>query len=444
MYAGAARLDITPTGSVWMDGMLRDRPSEGVHDPLYARCLVLADSPRPADAVAIVALDVCAVDTADTVAMRRAVEDQCGVPYGRVVIAATHTHSGPAVHGFFNPREDAYVELLRDAAPRVVAMALDGLVESAVGCGSGREETISHYRRLLAKDGHVVMNWEPYPADQLVGPLGEIDPEVGVLVATQVDRSRRVVGTLFNHAGHPNVMSGDNLLLSAEYPGLAARLIEEWTGSGTAVFTNGAQGTMDIDGLRDRDWAGLERIGHALAEAVEEVIKRLEYRVSLPLVAASRSYTVPARRITDQEWRWAQDILAQTGGAVQPMPDGVGDDYLAVLYRDLREAQDRPIELEQTCVGVGDTALLTFPGELYTEIGMALKQASPFERTWIIGLANGHIGYVPTRRAIAEGGYAEDTRAVDEAAEDIVVEQSMELLAEVHALARREAGGEHE
>ncbi len=433
MLAGAARTDITPAGSVWMDGMLRDHPSQGVHDPLHARCLVLSATGEVSEAVAVVVLDVCALSTDDNQAMRRRVAERTGLPAERVILAATHTHSGPAAKGFFNDKEVVWVEQLAEAVVAVVTEALAGRTAVAVGCGSGTETTISHYRRLLAKDGHVIMNWEPYTEDEVVGPLGVIDPEVGVLIAVRADQSGQVVGTLFNHAGHPNVMSGDNLLLSAEYPGLACRLVEEFFGFGVAIFANGAQGTMDIDGLRDRDWAGMDRVGHALAEAVKAVEPSLDYRSPLPLAVARRAYDVPARQITDDEWSWAQRILAETGGKVQALADGVGDDYLAVLYRDLRARQDHPIVIEQTCVAIGETALLTFPGELYTEIGQEVKRRSPFKQTWIIGLANGHIGYVPTRVAITEGGYAEDTRGVDAAAADLIINHSLALLAEAHA-----------
>ena len=85
-----------------------------------------------------------------------------------------------------------------------------------------------------------------------------IDPEVGVLTLLDAGRPGEVLGILFNHAGHPNVMSGENHLISGDYPGLAARLLEDEFGC-VAAFVNGAQGTMDIDGLRDRDWEGVER-----------------------------------------------------------------------------------------------------------------------------------------------------------------------------------------
>ena len=232
---------------------------------------------------------------------------------------------------------------------------------------------------------------------------------------------------LFNHTGHPNVLSGDNYLFSADYPGLAARLLEEELG-GIALFFNGALGSVDIDGLRDRDWEGLDRTGRALARSVSEAAQTSGPFGSPAIRGACTTYALPGRRITDEEWRWAQGVLAETGGQVAAVADGVGDDYKAAFYRDLHDAGPRDLPMEQICLALGDSALLTFPGELYTEIGQHIKAHSPFRRTFIIGLANGYVGYVPTRKAIGEGGYAEDTRHVDETAEQLVVEHSLALL----------------
>ena len=102
-----------------------------------------------------------------------------------------------------------------------------------------------------------------------------------------------------------------------------------------------------------------------------------------------------------------------------------------------RSSTGRKSRSRKSCLAVGDCAFLSFPGELYTEIGQAIKAASPFKHTYILGLANGHIGYVPTRKAIHEGGYAEDTRGVDETAEEIIVQKSLDLLRQVHTLTKR-------
>ena len=243
------------------------------------------------------------------------------------------------------------------------------------------------------------------------------------------------MAVLFNHAGHPNILSGDNYLLSADYPGLAARLLEEEYG-GEALFFNGAQGSVDIDGLQDRDWEGLDRAGRALARSVAEaahtVVLVRHDRNPRRLRASTRS---PAAGSPKQEWRWAQQILAETDGKVAVLADGVGDDYKATLYRQLHEAGPRDLPVEQICLALGDSALLTFPGELYTEIGQYIKAHSPFRRTFVIGLANGYVGYIPTQKAIEEGGYAEDTRRVDAAAERLVVAQSLALLDSVYRTA---------
>ena len=120
------------------------------------------------------------------------------------------------------------------------------------------------------------------------------------------------------------------------------------------------------------------------------------------------------------------------------MADGVGDDYKALLYQQLKEAEDRPTTIEQICLAIDGCAFLSFPGELFTEIGMRVKSESPFQHTYIIGLANGDVGYVPTRKAIQEGGYAVDVRQVDAAAEDIIVTENLALVDKVYKLQPKE------
>lgn len=434
MQAGLARVEITPSGPIRMEGMLRAHDSTGVHDPIFAKALVLSNGPQPADAFAIVALDVCAMSAEICRTIRTLAEKRTGIPFDRIIVAAKHNHSGPATRDSQNEREKEYVQSLIQKVVALIEEAASRLEPAAIGCASGREETISHYRRLLADDGHVVMNWEPWPAERIVRPLGVIDPEVGVLKIVSVDGKNRLLGVLFNHAGHPNVMSGDNYLISPDYPGRAEVLLEEECG-GRAIFVNGAQGTMDIDGLRDRDWAGVERVGRALAAAVAGTLAVIAPRATIRLRSGSCRYTVPARKISDAEKTWAETIVKQTGGVVQPVADGVGDDYKANLFLRLWQAQDQAIDLEQTCLAVDDCALISFPGELFTEVGQRIKAASPFRHTYIIGLANGCIGYVPTREAIRQGGYEPLTRHVDDSAAEIIEEQSLALLRRVHGLA---------
>ena len=431
MFAGIAKVDITPEYAVTMEGMIREHKSEGVHDRLYARALALANSTDPESKFVIVSVDVCVLVDTQLLRARQAASRRTGIPVEQIIIAATHTHSGPATVGIFDDAEEGYTEKLLEQLTEVIAQATGNLRPALLGCAAGQEDTVSQYRRLLADDGHVVMNWEPFPPERIMGPLGVIDPELGVLKVSPTEAPDEVLSLLFNHAGHPNVMSGENYLLSADYPGKATALLDAELG-GMSMFVNGAQGTMDIDGLRDRDWEGVDRIGNALATAAAKTARAIT-----PADAIIRGghirYTLPARQISDKEYAWAQVILAVTGGKVQALADGVGDDYLALLYTELRGIQDKPAPIEQSCFAIGDTALLSMPFELYTEVGMVIKQQSPFTHTWILGLANGEFGYVPTRKAIAEGGYAEVTRRLDDSAAEIITAKSLELLGKVFA-----------
>lgn len=428
MRAGVARIDITPTESIWMDGMLRAHRSEGVHDPTFAKALVLSNDKRLDQACAIVTVDVCRMSDEFTAGVRNAVEQKLGIPAQHTIIAAKHIHSGPETDGSGEP-EVSYTRTLAAKLFQVVQEAASRMQPVKLGWASGRENTISQYRRLLADDGHVVMNWEAWPLEHLVAVLGVPDPEVGVL--NIFDLSGQVLCTLFNHAGHPNVLSGDNYLISAEYPGFAERLLEEQFG-GIAMFVNGAQGTMDIDGLGHRDWAEMERLGAKLAAAVAETVRRIVPMDGLTVRCTYLQHGLPARKVSEEQLAWAEAIIEQTGGIVQPLADGVGDDYKALLLKQFHAVQDRSITAEQICIAVDDIAFISFPGELYTEIGMKIKAASPFLHTYIIGLANGYVGYVPTRKAIEEGGYAEDVRSVDADAEDAILSKSLELLNQVY------------
>jgi len=431
MVGGTSKIDITPETSVWMDGMIRSHKSLGVHDRIFALALVLSQNTDMENAFVIVSVEVCGLKRDFTQRVRNPASEKTGIPAGNIVITATHTHSGPAAIGFFNPPESDYLDELAEKLVRVIYEAAKTLKPVTAGFASGKENTISYYRRLMSVDGHIVMNWETYPPEKIVGPLGEVDPEVGVLKVAETNNPKKTLCILFNHAGHPNVMSGDNYLISGDYPGLAMKLLEKELGC-TTVFVNGAMGTMDIDGLRDRDWEGVERTGKALAAAVSETAHSIELVPDMKLRTGYAKYTLPPRKITRQELSWAEQVLKTTGGKVQALADGVGDDYKALLFKRLHDNRDREITVEQTCAAVGGCALITFPGELFTEIGLRIKKESPFTRTYIIGLANGEIGYIPTKKAIGEGGYAVETREAGDNAEEIIVSRSLELLDNVY------------
>jgi neutral ceramidase len=348
-----------------------------------------------------------------------------------MIIACTHTHSGPAIHGFFNPRADKYTE--EEFVPKIVqaiCRANDSLRPAIIGYARGEETTISHYRRLWTKEGKIIMNWEPYPPENIIGPAEDADNEVGVVKIVSADDPSVVIATVYNHAGHPNVMSGENFMISADYPGLASQIVENKLG-GVAMFLNGAQGTLDIDGLKDRDWEGVTRTGTALGNAVLEIAAPIKAQKVETIKAVSRKFTIPYRTITPAELSWAKKVMAESSGAVVTLADGVGDDYKAGLLLRLNEQKGKSINLELVGIAIGSVALVGFPGELYNEIGVKIKRQSPFKYTYIVDLANDYTGYYPTKKALGEGGYCVETRNCGDTAEELIIKNSLDVLNEL-------------
>ncbi|MBN2456652.1 MAG: neutral/alkaline non-lysosomal ceramidase N-terminal domain-containing protein [Sedimentisphaerales bacterium] len=432
LMAGTAKIDITPKGNVWMDGMIRSHESEGIHDPLFVRALVI--SPEGADKnkkVAIVSCDVCVIPGEVADKIRKTVSGKTGIPVENMVVAATHTHSGPSTYGFFNPPAKEYTD--HEFIPKVIdaiCQANDSLAPAAVGYTRGEETTISYYRRLWTDEGKILMNWEPYPPEKIVGPAEEADNEVGVVKIVSADDPASVIAIVYDHAGHPNVMSGENFQISADYPGLASKIVEDKFG-GIAIFLNGAHGSLDIDGLKDRDWEGVDRTGNALGNVVAELAGKIKPKKAVKVAVTSRTFTVPARTMTPEEISWSKDVMKNSTGEVVTLADGVGDDYKANLFLELDKKTGTSIDIEMVGVALGDLAFVSFPGELFNEIGAKIKKQSPFKYTYTVDCANSYVGYYPTKKAIAEGGYAVETRRCDDTAEEIIIKNSLDILNEL-------------
>ena len=431
---GVGQIDITPEVGGWMDGMHRSHESTGIHDRLHARAVAFDDGQTKA---IIVSCEIICLSNEMADNVRATAEKQTGVPSKNIFLACSHTHSGPATVGYFNPADMKYLETLSRKLPKVIKEAAKKLQPAKIGIGHGKEETVSHYRRLKTKDGKIVMNWEQFEPENIVAPAGEPDHEVGVMKIVAAEDEDKVLATVFHYTTHPNVMSGENFMISGDFPGLASVIVEKESG-GSALFLNGAQGSSDIDGLKDRDWEGVDRTGKALAEAVLKTAEDIrEFQDEVKIVTGVRHIEVPMRNVSDKEVGWAKKVLAESKGEAITLVDGVTDEFKAELIMELLPKRGQQMPLQLDGLAVGDMAFVSFPGELFTEIGQRIKEASPFKQTYIMGLTNGNKGYFPSTKAIAEGGYSVDTRRVDPPTEEIITEAAVDLLKELFGMIRK-------
>ncbi len=321
-----------------------------------------------------------------------------------------------------------YLDRLCSKLVQVSRAATDSLEPALLGVGRGEETTVSEYRRLLTRDGGIVMNWEEYPQEEIVGPAEEGDPEVGVVKI--MSTASQTIAVIFNYACHPNSMPGDNFTITADFPGYAADLIEKESG-GVALFTNGAQGSVDIEGFEGRDFAGIERRGQALGQVVLDVCRKIEVRPDPIIRSAQRVFLLPYRQVDPETLEWAKDVASKATGETITLRDGISDEIKADNILQHVNKSQPGIDFEMVGIRLGASVFFTIAGEPFTEIGKHMKALSASLQIHVIALANGYHGYIPTAKASAEGGYATDVASgayFTEDAEDLICQNTEVLL----------------
>ena len=433
LKAGAAKTDITPEVGCWLEGIPRAQPSDSIHDPLHARALVLEFSDgaeRSEGKICLVTCDLIALTNEFSQEVRERIAGSLGTTPHHVVVACAHNHSGPAMIGFTNPEhvDPGYLDFLSSKFLEVCREAADKVEPALLGVGLGEETTISEYRRLLTRDGGIVMNWEEYPQAEIVGPVEEGDPDLGVVKI--VAEAGQTIAVIFNYACHPNSMPGDNFTITADFPGYAADLIEKELG-GIALFTNGAQGSVDIEGFEGRDFGGVERRGRALGGAVLDVCREIQVQPDPVIRVARRVFLLPYRVVAPETLEWAREVASRASGEAVTLRDGISDEMKAENILEHVGRSEPGVDFEMVGIRLGEGVFFTIPGELFTEIGKKMKKLSASTQVHVIGLANGYHGYISTAKASAEGGYATDVASgayIVENAEDLLCQNTEALL----------------
>jgi len=428
VLAGVAKVNITPPpAGTPLDGYAARKdgvgPSEGVHDELYAKALVLSDGKQK---VAIVATDLIAVDLRITNAIREFAEKRIGIPRKNVLVSASHTHSGPAIGVLEEviPIPDVYrheVENYRHTLEKNITSAIyianEKLRGARIGIGKGKIFTIGANRR---------------------GPKGPLDPEVGVLRVD--DEKGDLTGVLVNYTCHPTVMGADNLLVSADFAGYAMEFIEKTKGEGVvALFTNGAQGNISTRFTRrEQTFGEVERLGSILGAEVLGVLEQIETIDRLRLKSVVGEVHLPLRELPTLEEamkmvKESKKTLEELKKRGAPQPEvRVAETTLQGAMgalKSVRGPRRKDVISEVQVVRINDVALVGVPGELFVEIGLDIKKKSGLEYAYVVGLANDYVGYIVTRNAYEEGMYEPLITKLSPAGEKVISDMALKLLA---------------
>lgn len=276
LMAGTGKINITP------------KTDEPIHDSVYARSLVLELNGKR---LAFVSVDL-AIFTSDRV------EQICKQKYNidKVIISSSHNHSGPLVDDKINvSTSNPFQPFYEDQVIKVIGEAAAHLFPAKIAAGKNTFPQLGFNRLIVREDGHAKESWLGDAHYRVENPeripFGPVDPELGVLKITDMQDNPRVI--VMNYAMHADVVCF-NYAVSADYPGVAARKVEEAFGSNVnCLFVNGGGGNIESllisprrSGPKDTvqtDYRPMERTGELLAW---EVI-RLAKNINMPADAAT-------------------------------------------------------------------------------------------------------------------------------------------------------------
>lgn len=382
MEVGAASVCITPPVGVELEGYAsRKGVAEGVHDELYASSLWIEVA---GEAFVFISLDLIGIPPDLNENVRKILQREFGLKPQNILIAATHTHSGPAMIGIQegNDLNKKWLELLPYKITASVEMSRALKRPCSMKVGAVEEKDVGKNRRRVG---------------------GKTDP---ILTAASFSCGNKVVAIIVNYACHATVLDHTNKMISADFVCFLRWSIKNFKGFEDAVvlFFNGAEGDVNIgysaeDSLLGkkikivRDFSSAERIGTILA--LDSLISLLKgENVEVPCIAS----------IYD-------DLTLGTRKQEFPLQKRTvnSNEELESFYREQAERISSRIShrvlVPLQLIRLGDLTIFALPFEPFSELGLRLRRLAGTKYVMVIGLANGYYGYLPTEEAFQEGGY---------------------------------------
>jgi dienelactone hydrolase len=377
LKAGAARVDITPDLNKFKKlslGGYGDRfgkYAEGVHDPIFARALVIQ---RGDAKVAIVALDAIGVPGELKDAAMKQIADLGFAPEA-VVIGASHSHCAPEClnpQGDLIPRALGYFhkdffDWMAERIATAIRQANANLQDCALSVGSAQLEGLNTNRR----DGETT-----------------VDREMTVL---KVQGKAGTIAALVNWTAHATIMGPETLLVSGEWPGEMARTVEKALPGAVAVYLNGAEGDQTTAGGLGQGFERVNRYGQRMAQEALTLLKSARPMDDPVLAVSGDLVKLPPYKVSP--------AFEETTGKEYHLDAKTVESFAALLL---------PSKAPVAAVRIGDLVLLTVPGEMTSQIGMPLKErvrTMGAKHPIIAGLANAGIFYIVSAAQYRAGGY---------------------------------------
>jgi neutral ceramidase len=387
MKIGAAQIDITPDPGIDLSGFAaRVQPNAGVLDPLCVKCLCLEEG---SNRLLLLGADLVAFSSETVAEFRSWAKQDLGIGPAQVLLAATHTHSGPAT-----------IPL--------------------TGCGTVNIEylrVLQNKMRQCAKAA--CLHTEPAelivvasPLDLAVDrrrkPTAHTDPTVTALAWRRPGGS--FIASLVNYAMHPVALGHINRHVSADWCGYAAeKLRSDLPGQPIVMITNGAAGNLNPpgEGLAPDQ---VKPIGHRVVEGLREKLiaaapVQPSLRVARELVPMPLDRLEPAD-IDQYADKWLATI--QPGALWEKPFTAAIQTWRRTMKDRVAGSGDHSFEIELFVVKLGPMHMVVVNGEIFSRFTQNLRDATG-KPLFVVAYANAAFGYIPTAAAYAEGGYEVET-----------------------------------
>ena len=419
---GVNRETITPEVGGLLFGYNNHTRSHSVHDDLNVTAITLKSENTSA---IIISATVCLIHDSIVEEIRKKVEAATGVSASHIIVSATHTHSGPPTTAF--SRFENFGTIDRDYCdnifiPKCVKAAVNSAanpVPAKTGISTTHSQTGINRRQLLADD-KVVLGQNPW---------GHYDPTMTVISFVSEENNKPIANIV--HIGAHCTAAGNNHEITRDWAGVMIDRLEAESGAVT-LFLNGTLGDVaprmaNGDSVGDLSHA-MELGGLAGIDAVR-AFKSIRIYYDEPLRVACGNLSIPFKQPIPFE-----DIPSMLEKC------GEGDKFkLDSLKRllDMYESNDfgcENWEFKQIILRIGPVVFVPYPFEVSSEIGLRLRNYSPYAHTLTLSCTNGSHSYLPTQSQLCRGGYEIDSflwfrpRQLPDNSDQLLIEQNLKLI----------------
>lgn len=436
--------DITPPVGYRHGGGYNEVISTGVHDPLYAKAIVLR---QEQEAFVLVECDLLSVPLAISSQIRKAASIETNIPVSNIVIAATHNHGSPEYWGplrdLFHEQEVSlngkdiresidYPQVLVSRIVRAISSASNTCMPVTADLTVARQEGLAFNRRFHMTDGSVLIN--PGKRNKsIVRPAGPVDEDLPFLLFRDAnDGTPKFSFCIF--AMHTAVFGGTEF--GSDFPGHLQKALEAKFGKEfVSLFGEGCAGDVNhIDVRNDQPQPSSTEPMRVASILFKTIDTNREHARKIDLFSLkSKSRTVAVGIVAASEIKLEQSkslLLNQSsnGALFLDLVDAWRNWH--AWHERLEHGNSKPLEVQALRLS-NDLAIVFLPHEVFVELGMAIKSSSPFRNTVVVSLANDVDYYIPTRKAFEEGSYEVTTCPLTPGCGEKLVSLSIDMLNEL-------------